>query len=307
MGFKENKISTEELQDRKNWTLDQKIFHSLETISVFYNKYPNSKIAFSGGIDSTVMLRLCRMIEKNMPAIFANTTNEFIEIIKFVREVENVEIVRPEQTFIDCISKYGFPLVSKKVCKQIHDLRNVYDGNAATRNLYLTGYNREGKYCSTFKLAKKWLYLIDAPYNISAKCCDVLKKHPLNAVKTAKFIGTMAFDSQTRSNSYQITGCIDDKNQICKPLSIWTKDDIWNFVKKDNLKYCDIYDKGEHNTGCAFCGMGCHLEKESRFDRIKQREPKRYEQIMELKNNGVTYYEAIQTALKKPSAWAKIF
>jgi hypothetical protein len=36
-----------------------------------------------------------------------------------------------------------------------------------------------------------------------------------------------------------------------------------------------------------------------RFERLKQREPKRYEQMMELKNNGVTYKEAINCVLKK--------
>jgi hypothetical protein len=60
-------------------------------------------------------------------------------------------------------------------------------------------------------------------------------------------------------------------------------------------------------TGSAYCGFGCHLEKESRFERLKEREPKRYEQMMKLTNNGVSYKTAIQTVLKKPKYGGAIF
>ena len=50
---------------------------------------------------------------------------------------------------------------------------------------------------------------------------------------------------------------------------------------------------GCQRTGCVLCGFGCHLEKESRFLRLKETRPKFHNLLYILKNNGVTYAEAI--------------
>lgn len=50
---------------------------------------------------------------------------------------------------------------------------------------------------------------------------------------------------------------------------------------------------GCQRTGCVLCGFGCHLEKESRFELLKQTHPKFHNLLYILKNNGVTYAEAI--------------
>lgn len=50
---------------------------------------------------------------------------------------------------------------------------------------------------------------------------------------------------------------------------------------------------GCQRTGCALCAFGCHLEKESRFLRLKETHPKFHNLLYVLKNNGVTYAEAI--------------
>lgn len=291
-------VSSEELRDRQNWTLPQKIDHSLYIIDSFIAKYPDSKIAFSGGVDSTVMLYLVRLIDKKKKAVFANTTNEFIEILRFVKETENVKTVMPETTFIHTVKKYGFPLISKKIARMITDLRNPTPNNIASRNLYLTGIKRDGTKTKSFKLPKKYKYLIDAPFDITNKCCNLLKIKPMSIFKKdGIFIGTMTIDSGIRKAVYMKTGCINLNKNICTPLSIWNKNDIWDFIKQNNIPYCNIYDKGEHNTGCAFCGFGIMFDK-TRFERLKEREPKRYKQMMNLKNNEVTYFKAIQTVLK---------
>lgn len=46
-------------------------------------------------------------------------------------------------------------------------------------------------------------------------------------------------------------------------------------------------------TWCVLCGFGCHLEKESRFERLKKTHPKFHNLLYVLKNNGITYAEAI--------------
>lgn len=295
-----NKITEQELNIRLAWDTRKKIDHAIGTIDRFINDNPNAVISFSGGIDSTVLLFLVRMLQPQAKGVFGNTTNEHSEILKFVRDTENIETVLPKETFNEVVKKHGFPLISKKVAKMIQTLKRPTAENENVRRLYLTGKTIAGRTNSKWILPKKWHFLIDVPFDITNKCCDILKKYPLAKYdKQGIFIGTMATDSRLRRQSYLQTGCIDVANNKCKPLAFFTKEDIWWIVKDRNLKYCDVYDKGEIATGCAYCGFGCHLEKESRFERLRQREPKRHEIMMNLQNNGIAYKDALNTVLNR--------
>lgn len=288
----ESKITNIELQNRLNWSLNQKIDHALYIIEYFLNQYPESVIMFSGGIDSLVLKYLVQLIDKKRKSIFVNTTNEFSDILKYVRNTENVEIVLPIITFFESVEKYGFPLISKKVARMIGDVRHPTKNNEASRNLYLTGIKQNGEK-SIFKIPNKYMHLINAPFDITYKCCYYLKKKPLSQFKNGIFDGTKISDSQLRRGSYIKTGCINNLNKTCKPLSIFTDENIWDIIKQNRLEYCKVYDKGETSTGCIGCSFGLQFDKD-RFNRLKKLEPKRFDQIMNLKNNGITYKEAIK-------------
>jgi 3'-phosphoadenosine 5'-phosphosulfate sulfotransferase (PAPS reductase)/FAD synthetase len=266
------KLTAEELHERQKWTLAQKIDHSLGAIEQF-NDYTRGKmvVMFSGGKDSTVLLHLTRFLYPNIKAVFVNTTNELSEILQFVRTVENVDTILPKITFIKTVEKYGFPLISKKVAKAINYLKYPSDKTANVRNLVLTGFNSKGESCVSYKLAKKWYFLKDEPFDITNKCCDLLKHKPFKEYQKTHDVfpltGIMADNSQQRKGNYLRYGCniMNGKSSIGRPLSIWNDEDIWNYIKQNNVPYCNVYDMGEKNTGCAYCGFGCHLEKESRF------------------------------------------
>lgn len=306
----EPKTTFSALQEKQRWNLYQKVEHSLNRIREFYEHVDGKVyVSFSGGVDSVVLLHLVRTLYPDCIAVFSNTTNEFPEILSFVKKTPNVIWVYPKMTFTQVIKKYGFPLVSKKVSRSITDLKNPTDKNFNVRNLYLTGMNQKGEYVASFKLAKKWLKLIDAPFSITSKCCDILKKEPFNRFEKQSgfcaFIGTMADDSNTRLQSYLKHGCNVHSNTrpMSRPLSIWTKQDVWDYIRINNLEYSSIYDdkiledgsvvKGEHNTGCQYCAFGAHLEKD-RFVRLSLRRPKQFEAMMKQENNGVSFSSALK-------------
>jgi 3'-phosphoadenosine 5'-phosphosulfate sulfotransferase (PAPS reductase)/FAD synthetase len=173
-------------------------------------------------------------------------------------------------------------------------VQNPTEKNKNVRNTALTGITTKGLQNRNFVIPKKWQYLKDAPFKITAKCCYYLKKKPLYPYrKNGMFIGTKATDSRLRMINYQTTGCINESKNTCTPLSIWTKEDVWNYIRQNNLPYSEIYNKGEVSTGCAYCAFGIMFDK-NRFKRLQKLEPKRYEIMMNIKNNGVTYKEAIQ-------------
>ena len=59
----------------------------------------------------------------------------------------------------------------------------------------------------------------------------------------------------------------------------------------ENIKYKTT---GCKRTGCMLCGFGCHLNNDTRFIRLKQTHEKMYNLLDVVKNNGVTFREAIE-------------
>lgn len=291
-----SEITREELTERSKWTLNQKIDHSLGVIDQALSFCGNNAyVSTSGGKDSTVLLSLARIVKPDIRAVFFNTTNEFPEIYKFLKEV-NCEKVQPEMNLKTVIEKVGFPLVSKEQAQYIREART-------TKSEKLLDLRMNGRKGNQGKISNKWQHLVNAPFNISEKCCYYLKKRPAHLFekreKLMPIVGTMATESSLRLQKYLKTGCnaFEMARPASYPLSIWNTDDVWQYIRENKIPYCDIYDKGETQTGCMICGFGC--QHDDRFKRLEQNQPRAYEIGMNYENNGITYKEAIDFTLNR--------
>ena len=81
------------------------------------------------------------------------------------------------------------------------------------------------------------------------------------------------------------------------PLSIWTEDDIWEFIRTKNIRIADIYSKGCLRQGCVACGFGVQYDDDKRLEVLYKNYPKYYNMVMNFTNNGVTYREALRELL----------
>ncbi|MDR1369565.1 MAG: phosphoadenosine phosphosulfate reductase family protein [Dysgonamonadaceae bacterium] len=284
-----------ELIYRQGWTLEQKIDHSVGVVSAFLEKTDRKAyISYSGGKDSGVMLDIIRrFVDNAIPEVFSNTGNEYPEVVKFVRETDNVIVIHPEIHIKQLIEKYGFPLISKEQSQYIRQAKHT--NSEKLRNIRLNGsINGIGK------IAERWKFLINAPFDVSEKCCYFLKKKPFAKFQkqTGLFpiIGTMAGESRLRLQKWLQHGCnlFDMDKTASYPLSIWTESDIWAYIHRFNLPYSPIYDLGLRRTGCMFCSFGCHIKGDRRFYFLKEYKPKIYEHFMQMTNNGITYKEALR-------------
>lgn len=288
------------LKQRQSQPLEIKIQMTLQRIREWYEYWNGAVyVSFSGGKDSTVLLHLVRSIYPDVPAVFVDTGLEYPEIREFVKTIENVVVMRPKKPFTQVIREEGYPVVSKKVARYVSDLQNAHEGNAATRNLRLTGMNQAGKYCPSMVLSKKWRYLVDAPFKVSDKCCDIMKKEPMHRYAKESerhpITGVMAIESQRREKKYLETGCnaFDSKEPISQPIGFWTERDILLYLKRFNVPYATVYGDiietpcgltttGEKRTGCCFCMFGVTQEKgENRFQRMKRTHPRLYTYCIE--------------------------
>ena len=293
------KHSAYDLIQMQSLPLDIKIRMTKERIRQWYEYWDGQVyISFSGGKDSTVLKHIVDSMYDDVPAVFVNTGLEYPEIQKFAMSQKNVVTVRPEMRFDEVIKKYGYPVVSKEVAQTVWEAKkNVKTGKYIYRIKKLNGelLDKNGKY-SSYNIPK-WKFLLDAPYDISHKCCDVMKKKPAKTYEKATgrkaIIGTLASESTLRKTQWVKYGCnaFETKRPTSQPLSFWTEQDILNYIKQFDVPYCSVYGEivpddegtllkttGCDRTGCIFCMFGCHLEKEpNRFQRLKETHPRQYE------------------------------
>lgn len=294
-------MTDEELKQRQAWEWKKKVDHSLGVIDQFLSRTDGKAyVSFSGGKDSSVLLDLCRVLDKNIKAVFFNTGMEYPDIIYHVRSLQkqgyNIEIRKPSARPKDIWAETGFPLVSKEQAKKLYYMKNMPDGLTAKR-----GWDDPSTTMHAVSLC--WRFLVKEKFNCHNKCCDILKKQPAHEYQKETglypIIGTMASESILRKQQYLIRGgcnSFKDNKIFSTPLAIWCEDDIWNYINDRHLQIAEIYAKGVKRTGCVCCGFGAHLDPH-RYDALYRLYPKLYAQMMAFTNNGVTFREAIRKVL----------
>lgn len=242
----ENIHTSERLKELQSLPLERKIQITKSRIIEWY-KYWNGQVyvSFSGGKDSTVLLHLVREIFPDVEAVYVDTGLEYPEIKQFVKSHNNVTILRPEISFRQVLDKYGYPIISKEVSRDVGRYqknrginsrtgRKTFDAKALDSELpKLNG--KSNPFNKT-----QWKFLTDAPFKISNECCDIMKKKPLHKYDKQSgkkpILGIMTIESMQRKSQWLKTGCnaFDNKNPQSKPMSFWTEQDV--------LEYC-VYNK----------------------------------------------------------------
>lgn len=228
----------------QSWRLDKKIQVTTARIIEWYEHYNGLVyVAFSGGKDSTVLLDLVRKIYPDVPAVFCDTGLEFPEVRQFAMNTENVVVLRPEMNFRKVIETCGYPIVSKRVADTVE--YGHKPGSFRWKELHGEIVRSNGTK-SEFN-CEKWRYLLDAPFKVSSRCCNVMKKKPMKkySKETGRvpIIATMANESRSRRSTWMSTGCnaFNKKSPSSQPMSFWTEDDVLQYLHTYNVPYASVY------------------------------------------------------------------
>ena len=296
----ENKHEAWELAQIQTLSLNSKINMTRQRVKGWYEHWDgNVYVSISGGKDSQVLAHIVKEMYPDVPLIFINTGLEYNSVRLKGTELADV-VLRPEMRFDEVIKKYGYPVISKDVAQtiagcQIRKSKGLTAPTYRMQKLEGTLIDKNTGKLSAYNMPK-YKYLLDAPFRISHKCCDVMKKKPSKEYEkryeSKPFLGTMATESRLRKSKWIKYGCnaFEQNRPTSQPLSFWTEQDILLYIKENSLQIAEIYGEvfgddgnlkttGVSRTGCVFCMFGIGQDPE-RFLRLKTEEPVKYDYIM---------------------------
>ena len=304
----------EELRMLQALPLDVKILKTQQRIREWVDEYGEDGcyVSRSGGKDSDVLGDIVKKMYPNIPHVFCNTGLEY----NSVREhavAECDEVLKPEMSFVSVIKKYGYPVISKEVSQCVNEARIGLAKNDGTYQKRIDQLNGDLLTKSGVKSAfnlSRWKFLLDAPFRISEKCCDVMKKSPFKKyekeTERTPLLATMAEESRLRRSKWVKNGCnsFDAKRPSSAPMSFWVENDIMRYIHENNIKIADAYGEVTYlgndgkpfvnpvyknpmrlgttkakRTGCTFCLFGISHDND-RLLKLKEMEPQKYEYIM---------------------------
>lgn len=85
-------------------------------------------------------------------------------------------------------------------------------------------------------------------------CCRILKEG--GGAGRLVVTGVRWAESSRRAKRQMMETCyMDGGKQYFHPILDWTDEDVWAYIRENNVPYCNLYDNGYHRVGCLFCPM----------------------------------------------------
>ena len=277
-------ISYEVMKQRQALPLEAKVVFTESRIRQWYEHWRGDVyLSFSGGKDSTVLLDIVKRMYPDVPAVFCDTGLEYPEVREFALARADV-VIKPSMTFKQVLEHYGYPIPSKEQALFIRQARHSTEKMRALR----LGDSR-------YSVSAKWRNLVIAPFEVSEKCCNVMKKNPFKKYQKEtgyhSMTAMMAHESAIRERSYMRFGCNSFEGEgRSMPMAVWTEQDVLRYIVDNGIEYAacygeiaengkgELYCTREDRTGCMFCMFGIQFDgTPNRFQRMERDYPKQYD------------------------------
>lgn len=276
----------------------------IKSVNELYNLEENAYISFSGGKDSTVLHYLIdkALPGNKIPRVYVNTGIEYRAITEFVKEMQEkdnrIVMLSPSKNIKETLKEYGYPFKSKEHSRLLHVFQN--SGKVKCVKDYIGEGGKKWFLCPK---CLRYQFEPDFDLNISDKCCDKLKKEPLNKWmrENNKSISITGIRTEEGGHRAVVKNCIHFSNGKVKhfhPLLVLNNDWLDCFISENNIKLCKLYypPYNFERTGCKGCPFNINIEKQLEF--MKENMPQEYKQCVDIWKPVYNEYKRINYRFK---------
>ena len=266
----------------------------------------NFCMSFSGGKDSCVMSYLIDLAIPNnkIPRVYADTGIELNMIRDFVKarqkEDNRIVIIKPSKNIKKMLEEVGYPFKSKYHSRLVREYQK-----SGMEHIFVQKYSSRRYEWSQRKCPKvlQYQFTPENKLKISDKCCDELKKKPLEKYKKEHgylydIIGVMRDEGGQRDRAQCLAFC-GNKLKAFQPLAPVTKEwEDW-FINEFDISICDIYKPPYdfERTGCKGCSFAIDIQNE--LETLAKYFPNEYKQCENIWKPVYDEYRRIGYRLKK--------
>lgn len=121
------------------------------------------------------------------------------------------------------------------------------------------------------------------PTRLVRYCCRKLKEYA--GEDRVCLTGVRAEESQQRAGRKMTEACQKEgsSKRFVNPIIDWTEEEVWQFIEKHDLEYCELYDEGYNRIGC----IGCPFKSKERRLKDFERYPKYKESYLRAFKNMI--------------------
>lgn len=123
------------------------------------------------------------------------------------------------------------------------------------------------------------------PTRMIRYCCSELKE--VGGKKRTVITGIRRQESSGRAKREQYYK--DGSRYFLHIIIDWLEDEVWDYIKNNNLTYCSLYDSGYKRIGCIMCP----LQNKAGIIRDAERYPKYYKAYMRSFKKAIEYNTSI--------------
>lgn len=209
-----------------------KVQQSIDRLKAFEPKDRPYWLAFSGGKDSVCILELAKMAGVNFEAHYSVTSVDPPELVRFIKTFPEVSFDIPHDkdgkpiTMWNLIAKNRMPptQIARFCCRELKESSGI-------GTVTITGV--------------RWAESVNR------------KLHQGVAVVQGKNKAESTIMNDDNDEARRtVENCFRTRKTLVNPIVDWTDEDVWEFIRTRNLRYCKLYNDGYERLGCIGCPMG---------------------------------------------------
>ena len=214
---------------------------------------------FSGGKDSQVLYHLVKLSGVKAKTHMNLTSVDPPEVIRFVKtQYQDVELIKPRMSIYEMAKKkHILPTMRFRWCCA------EFKETGGVGKVTLVGIRKE----ESARRAKRG----EISTNIKGKRTEE------------------NFD-QWSEHEEKMVACVGGKDKILvSPIIHWTERDVWEFLNKNGIPHCKLYDEGYTRIGCICCPMAQPRQKRKEIERWPHVKRNWLKTIQWLSDNGYSF------------------